>query len=52
MIETLLSNPVMAIVVVLVAILLAKILKVSMKVLKWIILIGAAYIIVNALHIF
>lgn len=52
MIETLLSNPAMAIVVVLVAIVLAKILKISMKVIKWIILIGVAYIIVSALHIF
>lgn len=52
MIETLLSNPAMAIVVVLVAIVLAKILKISMKVIKWIILIGIAYVIVNALHIF
>lgn len=52
MVETLLSNPAMAIVVVLVAIVLAKILKVSMKVIKWVILIGVAYVIINALHIF
>lgn len=52
MIETLLSNPAMAIVVALVAIVLAKILKISMKVIKWIILIGITYIVVNVLHIF
>lgn len=48
----LLNNPGMAIVVVIVALVLAKILKIGMKIIKWILLIGIAYIIVTALHIF
>lgn len=52
MIEALLSNPVLAIVVVLVAIVIGKLFKLSMKALKWIILIGIAYVIVTTMNIF
>lgn len=52
MIQELISNPAFAIVVLIVAFLLAKILKLSMKIIKWVILIGLAYVIVTALHIF
>lgn len=48
----LLNNPRLAIIVVIVALVLAKILKIGMKIIKWILLIGIAYIIVTALHIF
>lgn len=51
MIETLFNNPGLAIAVVLVAIILGKVLKVSAKIFKWIILIGAAYLIVNFIGI-
>ena len=47
MVQALLSNPVLAIVVVLVAIVLGKVLKFSGKVIKWIFLIGLAYVIVK-----
>lgn len=52
MINELLTNPAFAIVVVIVAIILSKILKLSMKIIKWVLLIGIAYVIVTALHIF
>lgn len=51
MIETLLSNPIMAIVVVLIAIILGKLFKLSMKIIKWIILIGIAYVLVTTFNI-
>ena len=51
MIEVLLGNPVLAIVVVIIAVVLGKLLKLSMKIIKWIILIGIAYIIVTTLNI-
>jgi threonine/homoserine/homoserine lactone efflux protein len=51
MIETLFNNPVLAVAVVLVAIILGQVLKVSAKIFKWIILIGAAYLIVNFIGI-
>lgn len=51
MIQALLSNPVLAIVVVLVAIVLGKVLKLSGKVIKWIFLIGLVYVIVNFIGI-
>lgn len=51
MIQNLLSNPGLAIAVVLLAIILGKVLKVSTKVFKWIILIGAAYLIINFIGI-
>ena len=47
MLQTLFANPKLAIVVVLVAIILAKTLKAAGKVVKWICLIGAAYVLVN-----
>ena len=52
MFEQLLTNPVLAIVVVLTAILLGKIFKLSFKILKWIILLGIAYVIVVSLGLF
>lgn len=52
MLQELISNPIFAIVVFLVAIGLSKILKLGMKIIKWVILIGIAYIIITALHIF
>lgn len=51
MIENLFNNPGLAIAVVLVAIILGKALKVSAKIFKWIVLIGAAYLIVNFIGI-
>lgn len=51
MVQALLSNPVLAIVVVLVAIVLGKVLKFSGNVIKWIFLIGLAYVIVNFIGI-
>ena len=51
MIETLLSNPLMAIVVVLIAIILGKLFKLSMKIIKWIILIGIAYVLLTTFNI-
>ena len=51
MVQALLSNPVLSIVVALVAIVLGKVLKFSGKVIKWIFLIGLAYVIVNFIGI-
>lgn len=51
MIETLLSNPIMAVVVVVIAIILGKLFKLSMKIIKWIILIGIAYVLVTTFNI-
>lgn len=47
-----LTNPVAIVVVVLVAIVLGKVIKVSAKILKWIILLGAAYLIVTQIGLF
>lgn len=52
MLQSILSNPVMAIVIVVVAILLGKVFKFSAKVIEWILLIGIAYVIVTSLGIF
>ena len=48
----LLNNPLMAIVVIIVAIIIGKLLNISFKILKWIVLIGIAYFVVTALGIF
>ena len=52
MVDALLANPLLAIVVLLVAIVLGKVLKLSAKILKWVILIGLAYVIVNFIGVF
>ncbi len=52
MVQDLLTNPIMAVVVLIVAIILGKVLKLSMKIFKWILLIGGAYVIVTYLGIF
>lgn len=51
MIQTLFNNPSLAIAVVVLAILLSKVFKVSAKIIKWIILIGIAYVIINFIGI-
>lgn len=51
MIETLLGNPIMAIIVIIIAVIIGKLFKLSMKIIKWIILIGIAYFIVTTLNI-
>ena len=47
MLQTLFANPKLAVIVVIVAVLLGKTLKVTGKIFKWICLIGAAYVLVN-----
>ncbi len=52
MVHDLLSNPLMAVVVLVVAFILGKVLKLSAKILKCILLVGGAYVIVTYLGIF
>lgn len=49
MVETLLANPALAVVMVIVAIIVAKVLKVAGKVLKAIVCLGIAYVIINVI---